>query len=179
MSSDPLPRSVNIRKAVTRNACYEGCLTAEELPQFAANLRVENGPLRLRVEFAEDDEGQQYAAVAMRAPVTLECQRCLGPLQLELESDSRLALIHTDEQARQLPEHYEPLIAVEEVDLWAIAAEELALAMPVVAYHDVDECPVRTSEIGADEDQDKTVAAKDSPFNVLSSLLDSGDSKEK
>jgi uncharacterized protein len=182
MSAAPLPHRVNIRKAVTRAARYAGCLGAEQLPQFSSLLNPANPQSNVEVEFGQDDEGRQYAVVAIEARVVLECQRCLQPMLQELASESRLALVHSDEEARQLPAHYEPWLAIEEVDLWALAAEEFALALPVVAYHPRGECePPGGSEAvrEKDDDQGMDVQKPDSPFNVLSTLLDSSDMKEK
>jgi uncharacterized protein len=182
MSAGPLPHRVNIRKAVTRSARYAGCLGAEQLPQFSSLLNPADPQFSAEVEFGQDDEGRQYASVILNAKVVLECQRCLQPMLRDLSSESRLALVPSDEQAKQLPEDYEPWLAIDEVDLWALAGEELALALPVVAYHPAGECepPGGTDALGKEnEDQGMAGIKPDSPFNVLSALLDSSDTKEK
>ncbi|EED33014.1 conserved hypothetical protein [gamma proteobacterium NOR5-3] len=136
----------------------------------------------ISVEFGENEEGRQFASVEMDARVVLECQRCLQPVHCELKAASRLGLVPGDEQARQLPAGLEPLIAVDEVDLWELAGEELALALPVVAYHPQGECepPKSDRDDRSDkEERDFTEPASENPFSVLSALLDSGDMKEK
>lgn len=177
MSAGPLVNRVNIRKAVTRSARYAGVLSAEQLPQFASVLDPEQPQVEMVVQFGEDDEGQQYVGVTMNATVTLECQRCLGPVTLPLSSSSRLGLVHSDEQGKHLSSGYEPLIAVDEVDLWEVAAEELALALPVVAYHPEGDC--RAPGEPQIEQRDPADDGKESPFSVLSALLDGDDVKEK
>lgn len=182
MSPAPLPNRVNIRKAVTRSARYSGGLGAEQLPQFAHLLDPAAPTIDVGVEFGEDEEGQQYAAVSMQGRVVLECQRCLQPVLCELKGDSRLGIVPGDEQAKQLSSGLEPLIALDEVDLWALAEEELALALPVVAYHPEGECePPKSDRSDRSEHQELGLSdqAKDNPFSVLSSLLASDDTKEK
>lgn len=190
MSAATLPQHVNIRKAVTRGAKYSGSLGAEQLPQFAALFDPANPELELVAEFGEDEEGQQYIEVAMQAKVVQECQRCLQPVVLELAGETQLGLVPADEQARQLAPRYEPWLAVDEVDLWELAGEELALALPVVAYHREGECrppgdvgSAQVSALGAgpleEKQQALTGGSRDNPFSVLSTLLDSGDAKEK
>ena len=182
MLAAPPPNPVNTRNAVTRSARYEGSLGAEQIPQFADLLDPSSPAVEVVVEFGEDDEGQQFAAVQMQGKVVLECQRCLQPVICELSGSSRLGIVPGDEQAKQLSSGLEPLIAVDEVDLWSLAEEELALALPVVAYHPDGECeppksdrPVRSEnqELGLSEE------VADNPFSVLSSLLNSDDTKEK
>ena len=185
MSAAPLPNRVNIRKAVTRSARYSGRLGADQLPQFAELFEAGKPALDVAVEFGEDEEGRQFALVEMEAEVVLECQRCLQPVQQHLAGKSRLGLVADDEQARHLPAGLEPLIAVDEVDLWMLAAEELALALPVVAYHPRGACEPpqsdRSERLGRSENEERgsTEHGSDNPFSVLSALLDSTDTKEK
>jgi uncharacterized protein len=152
------------------------------LPQLAAFLDPANPIVEISVEFGENEEGRQFAAVDMEARVVLECQRCLQPVHCKLKTSSRLGLVPDDEQALQLPAGLEPLIAVDEVDLWELAGEELALALPVVAYHPEGECEPPKSDRpdrSDNEERDSTEQASENPFSVLSALLDSGDTKEK
>lgn len=182
MSAAPLPNHVNIRKAVTRSASYCGWLGSEQLPQFAQLLDPAESRVNVSVEFGSDEEGQQLAVVEMHATVVLECQRCLQPVHCELKANSRLGLVQGDEQAQQLPAGLEPLIAVDEVDLWELAGEELALALPVVAYHPEGDCEPPKSDRADrsnNEERGSTEQEPENPFSVLSTLLDSVDTKEK
>lgn len=177
MPAAPLPQSVDLRKAVARKDCYEGVLGASQLPQWADVLDPHDPTIAISVAFSRDEQGQAVADVEVRASVVLQCQRCLGALQDKLHGKSRLGLVLTDEQARQLPAGYEPWIAIDEIDLWQVAAEEIALALPVVAYHPAGECeaPAGASEPIEDTESRETA---DNPFGILSKLLDSDDSKE-
>jgi uncharacterized protein len=125
--------------------------------------------------FGRDEEGRQLARVTLGGDVVLECQRCLGAVRHRVDSRSVLGLVLTDAQAQALPHDYEPWIVDDEVDLWAVAAEELALALPAVAYHAAGECsaPVHETAPPTDAPDDG-----DNPFGVLSSLLDGEDAKE-
>jgi len=178
MSPGPLPQCVNLRRAVTRNARYQGTLGPQQLPRFSDVLE-RDGDLAISVQFGEDEEGRQFADVEVEASVRLQCQRCLQPLSQRLTGRSRLALVLSDEHAKHLPAQYEPWIARDEVDLWEVAAEELALALPVVAYHDAGVC--EAPPVPAGEEEHAAAPAEngsDSPFNVLSTLL-GDDGKEK
>ena len=176
MSAGPLVQCVNIRKAVTRGAHYMGELEGDKIPRLAAFLDPDESRLHLDVRFGNDDEGRAIAEVALDASVVLECQRCLKPLKKTLRSSSILGLVPGDEQAKALPGEYEPWIAVEEIDLWEVAAEELALAVPVVAYHGDDECEAPQNVAASQEETGQATEAVASPFSVLSELLDNNDS---
>ncbi|MEM1190724.1 MAG: YceD family protein [Pseudomonadota bacterium] len=167
MSGTPLSRRVTVRKAVTRDARYEGVLGAAQIPQFEDILHGEDA-LAISAEFSRDDEERPILRVGMRARVVLECQRCLGSFERLLESRSVLALVLTDEQAQALPRDYEPWLVDDEVDLWAVAAEELALALPAVAYHPPGECEMPAHATQAPEEDAEREA---SPFGILAELL--------
>jgi len=175
MSDTPPPQCVNIRKAVTRAAHYEGELSAEQLPRSSDLLGP--GALRIQAAFGRDEEHRQVVDVVLAGTVELECQRCLKPVAVPVESRSRLGLVLTDEQAQGLPKTYEPWIAIDEVDLWAMAEEELALALPVVAYHRDGEC--RTPAPPRDTEENAGPEDGHNPFDVLSSLLDGAGDQER
>jgi len=175
MSAPPLPQCVSVRKAVTRSAHYEGSLGAAEMPRFRDMLGAGNG-VRLRIDFGRDDQDRQVASVAIEASVELECQRCLQRFHHRLGASSRLGLVLTDEQAQALPRELEPWIVQDEIDLWELASEELALALPAVAYHPEGQCSPPRHSSGEPVGEEP---AANGPFDVLSSLLDGGDGKER
>lgn len=180
MSDGVLPQRVNTRKAVAREARYAGVLGPSQLADFAGVLADDDGaPVAARVRFGRDGDDRAVVAVSLRARVRLECQRCLGWFSRELRSDSRLALVAGDEQAKQLPADYEPLLSGEDTDLWSVVAEELALALPVVAYHPRGECVPPPK--APDSDPGAVSAQGGSPFEVLSALLDqpAGDKNDR
>ena len=175
MSQAVLPQRVNTRKALGREASYRGTLGASQLTDFASVLddSDESGEASIEagISFGRDEEQRPVIDVSLEARVRLECQRCLEQFTQRLSSRSRLGIVLTDEQAKQLPRDYEPLISAEETDLWAVVAEELALALPVVAYHPEGQCRVggdaaerKEIETGGDE--------RANPFGILSVLLD-------
>lgn len=175
MSAPPLPQSVSVRKAVTRNAHYEGSLGAAEMPRFG-DMLGDRKEVLLCVDFGRDEQDRQIADVSLQAVVELECQRCLQRFRHPLSGSSRLGLVLTDEQAQALPRELEPWIAQDDIDLWELAAEELALALPAVAYHPGGQCSPPEHDGGEPADEEPVL---EKPFDVLSSLLDGGDREEK
>jgi uncharacterized protein len=173
MSGGLLPQTVNTRKAVTREACYRGVLGAAQLPQLREMLPGDSQPVSVAMRFFSDEQGRKRISVELDATVQLVCQRCLEPFTSRIASRSELGIVRSDEEALHLPGDCEPLIALEETDLWRVAEEELALALPVVAYHPEGECSaVPGAPQSALEPGDLAGEETQNPFGVLSTLLD-------
>ncbi len=90
--------------------------------------------------FAVNAEGLSCVDGEIRAQVRLTCQRCLSPLSLPLLSDVRWALVDKEDD---LPAGYEQLQTEDgRCDLRALIEDELLLALPIVAMHDINDCAV-------------------------------------
>ena len=179
MSAAPLPQRIDLRRALARGDCYQGVLGMSQLPQMADVLDPENPAVEMGIRFSRDECGQAVADVSLQAPVLLQCQRCLAPLREKLASRRRLGLVASDEQAMHLRGDYEPWIASDEIDLWDVAAEEFALALPLVAYHPAGVC---AAPMGQAQEKPPTPLGPrrvEHPFAVLSTLLAGDDIEEK
>ena len=129
---------------------------------------------RVSLSFSMDGERRRMVTGELEAPVTLECQRCIGPMQKTLVSRFTLGLVTSDEQAQQLPKELEPFLTDDfSADLWSLVEDELLLVLPPFPLHERDECPAR-KELEAfeqDESVDEPVRkSEDNPFSVLADL---------
>nr|WP_288352620.1 YceD family protein [uncultured Marinobacter sp.] len=128
----------------------------------------------MSLSFSMDGERRRMVTGELEAPVTLECQRCMGPMQKTLVSHFTLGLVTSDEQAQQLPKELEPFLTDDfSADLWSLTEDELLLVLPPFPLHERDECPAR-EELEAfepDESEDEPVRkSEDNPFSVLADL---------
>ncbi|MEM6302878.1 MAG: YceD family protein [Pseudomonadota bacterium] len=174
MPANPPPQRVIVRKAVSRRAAYSGVLGVAELPSVASVLDPSTAGVEASICFAVDDEGRSIAQVSVSARVTLECQRCLELFSTTLEANSTLGLLVSESQASELPENYDPWVTAEEADLWEMIAEEVALALPTVAYHAEQDCSQKLRELSetlSEKGDGSADANRSSPFDVLGSLL--------
>lgn len=100
-------------------------------------LAETGGTATARAEFRRHGE-VPTAELAVKARVVLECQRCLGPMQRELESVARLAFAPAD--AQDVPPDYEAIGGkAHRVDLAALVEDELLLSLPLLAMHEPGE----------------------------------------
>ena len=104
----------------------------------------------------------------VRAKICLECQYCLGPVEIEVDSNLKLAIVHSDEEAALIAEDYEPLLCAQEKIIFTdIIEDEILLSLPVIPKHEHD-CFAR-EEVEL-EIEDKGQSDKDSPFSILATI---------
>ena len=165
MSNGPFPKKVDPRKLAERKAILKGNIALQLMPQLTSLLVDSKGEVSVELAFALDEQKLRTVTGQADVQVRQQCQRCLEPVTLTLEADFNLAVVLNEEQAKNLPRHYDPLLMVDDVDLAGLVEEELILSLPVVCYH--DDCSVKTS---FGEDEMPAEQEKPNPFSVLASL---------
>jgi uncharacterized protein len=170
MLTEPLPSTLDVRKAAVRGVSVSGTLRPLDLQRFRPLLVADEGTIEAVLSFSRDEENRHVIHVAVEADVSVTCQRCLEPLSEHLTSDNTLAVVWTDEQAAHLPRHLEPLIVEQEAcSLWELVEDELILAMPPFSYHDTEDCNEAIAGF-SDPAPEEAVEDKPNPFNVLAQL---------
>ncbi|MDO6563110.1 YceD family protein [Amphritea sp. 1_MG-2023] len=167
MSNTPLPKKIDPRKLADRGVRIQGDAELALLPNLATMLAGEQGQVSVDLQFDTDELRIRTIKGTADAKVFMTCQRCLEPVEIEVEAKFNLAVAPTEEHAKNLPRYYDPLIvAGDDLELLPMVEEELILSLPIVPYH--DDCSVQTSfgdEVTTDNKTDKP-----NPFSVLASL---------
>jgi uncharacterized protein len=146
-----------------------GRVALESLPRLAPSLAAA-GHAEYRLAFYLDSEHRAVASGHVVAELVVQCQRCLEPMAIVVDSDFALAFVRGLDEAARLPECYEPALAE---DGWVRPAElvedELMLALPPVPLHEDLDCA--TVRAGPEPSDEPPVA---NPFAVLAALRDGG-----
>ena len=94
------------------------------------------GSVRGRAHFAREQD-MPVADLTFSGTVSLECQRCLRPMERSLERVSRIALIGSEMQAARVPLEREPVLAPGgRISIGELLTEELLLLLPIVPLHE-------------------------------------------
>jgi uncharacterized protein len=114
------------------------------------------------------------AQVRLTGELQLVCQRCLGPMQWQADTSSMVLLIESDAEADRAPAECETYLAAEgRLNVAALAAEELLLALPIVPlHHDGGECEMKEAAVATKPAPTEQVTAR--PFADLRALLEQG-----
>jgi len=171
MLTEPLPSTLDARRAAVREASISGVISPAQLPRLRDLLASENGEISARLQFSRDDENRYLVTVLTSATVEVVCQRCLGAMQISLDSDNALAFVWTDEQAAQLPRELDPVILGDEhCNLRELVEDEVMLAMPAFSYHDTQDCKAILADYDGSATAAESEPSKPNPFGVLAQL---------
>jgi len=172
MSNGQLPKKADPRKLAEREAQITGSVDFSAMPRLVSFLCQETGAAQAELNFSTDEQYLRTVKGSVQAKVFMTCQRCLEPVALDLDEEICLAVVLNEEQARNLPGYYDPLLMLDEdADLIALVEDELILGLPSVPLH--HDCSVQMSfgeaETVSPEQQ------KPNPFSVLAQLKNKAD----
>lgn len=172
MFSGQLPHFLEPRKLADQEAEITGQTTVARLPRLAEFEASQQQVVEVALRFARDEAHRQCLSGTIRTELTMTCQRCLEPVSCQIVAKPALVMVYDEEQMRALPEHLDPwLVEEDRIMLADLAAEELLLALPLVAMH--EQCPKSLpNPAGAEGSSEapKQAAKADNPFAVLAQI---------
>jgi len=124
-------------------------LLARDSTQYSVDLPLKQF-IRLQ-EFLLDDSGEMHAKFRfsrrkksvmvsgnLTANYRLQCQRCLEPMQFEVDEAFEFVFAKTEEEALRVPERFDPVVLDEtgQIHVIDLFEDELILYLPTVARHE-------------------------------------------
>ena len=142
----------------------------------AATLTPEDGTARPPVGWRASGKRRVLAGAGLQpsltvgadTEVTLECQRCLQPMQVPLHAERRIFFVDGEEAAAALDAESDDdvLALTPALDLADLVEDELLLALPLVPRH--EQCPDPLPRAFVEDDP--ALDPADNPFAVLAAL---------
>lgn len=162
---DPL---LDAESLATAGSVIEREFRVADFARLADRLARSEGTATARLALARI-EGVAAGKLSIRATAELTCQRCLAPVRRELESESRLAFVPSDEMP--VPAEHEAVACdPHRLDLAALVEDELLLALPLIARHAEGEACALPLGTAAQEVKDEPAPTR-RPFAGLKDLL--------
>jgi uncharacterized protein len=132
----PWSRPLEVDRLADGGADVDFAIPLAELPGLRPQRTGVAGAVRGRAHFTRE-RGLAVARLTLEGTATLECQRCMRPLEFALNSQVRVALLHSEAEAARVPEELEPVLAPGgRISIGELITEELLLSLPIVPLHE-------------------------------------------
>lgn len=172
MTVEPLPEVLIPHRLARHGASFAGDLPVAAFERFSAELLDSNGLVNVALELFQDDEYRTCISGVLRTTVRLTCQRCLEPVEVDLECELALAVVADDEAAANLPHALEPLVLDRDrISVIDLIEDDLLLGLPVTPRHAETACeppPISATQ----DDPEDAPDTREKPFSQLRVLKD-------
>jgi len=122
--------------AFARNAAVlEGRLGMESLPRLAQS-GCSGSVLDFVLTGEINERGKPGLKLAVDGSVRLQCQRCLGRLELPLHLEAQLEFASSEAEITAADDDIERVVAGREMSVAALVEDEVLLALPMVPKHE-------------------------------------------
>jgi uncharacterized protein len=142
-------------------------------PRLAEVLASTQGEAHATFTGFEDEAGQPFMRLHVKATLVVVCQRCVKPYELPVEHTLVFAPVKDEAAAMGLSEALEPMLMENgQVNLLELLEEELLLLVPPMPKHENEDCIGQTNQAYY---ADLKTRPTQKPFEGLDKLLKSGD----
>lgn len=169
MSLAPLPHQVDPFKWAERGMRLDLEAPLKDFSRLLDAVYSADGAVRVKGEFVPDARGHAVLDLSLESSVMMPCQRCLEPMAVEIQAQTRFHVLRDEAHAESLGEEEDYVVADEEgfLDLRDLVEDELLLSLPLVPRHESCEPPVHDVDEAANDD---AAPERENPFKVLESL---------
>jgi len=168
MNQGLFPVQVDPLKCIEQDAKFSGSIAVSKLDRLQGFLANDNGETQVEIHFGHDEQGVPLLRGQCQAKVHMTCQRCMNPVEVDVQTSFELGIVFSDEKAKHLPKQYEPIIMESDsIELLPVIEDEMILSLPMFAYHHAcDDNAMKANE----ESVPVETEAPSNPFSVLEQL---------
>ncbi|HYX75029.1 MAG TPA: YceD family protein [Steroidobacteraceae bacterium] len=164
----PWSQPLEVERLADGEADIDFAVPLAELSGLRALRAGVAGSVQGRVHFARE-EGVPVADLRFKGAVSLQCQRCLQPMERAVEAESRFALVGTEAEAARIPLEREAVLAPGgRISIAELLSEELLLVLPIGPLHEARE---RCATESASAEHAPPGSETHRPFANLADLL--------
>ncbi len=137
-----LPEFIEPILLAKEHQTLEGTLLLSSFERSRDLLASAEGILDFTWSFDIDQYSQVTALLALKAKLSLECQRCQKPFGYDLNVSVPMKVVHTESEAEALPLELQPLYidAVSHCEPMQVIEDELILNIPEFPRHEKKDC---------------------------------------
>ena len=167
--SPPWTKPLDIDRLSEAEADVDFVVPLAELPRLA-QLAGLAGEVRGRAHFRRTG-GIAVVELNFDGTARLQCQRCLGAMEVGVEASTKVGLVATEADVSRVPEEFEPVLAREgRISVGELVEEELLLTLPIVPLHE-EEAACQVAPAAAAVSAEEVPPETQKPFAQLAELL--------
>lgn len=167
MTEKFIPEHIDPFRYAEQGLGLSGTLNVADMQRLLPSVIPHADVVTVDLQFGIDEQGVTFLKGILKTTLRLQCQRCMEPFVYEIISDFALGIVDTLDEAKALPEHYEPALAQEGMlALRDLIEDEIILNLPLIPKHSPEECKVTLPQTDSGWEQEK----EKNPFHVLKSL---------
>ncbi len=159
------PQQIFPEQLADAGESLSGTLAIESMGRLSGLLASNTGMVDYTLDFARHEQGWVRIDGQFSSTLSMSCQRCLKPVDVEISQDVKVAVVNDDKAAVNIPGEFEPLLVADRSLLLSdYIEEELLLALPLAPSHDTESCH------SVELEEEQTGTEKLNPFAVLKDL---------
>ncbi len=156
------PQFIEPARLADKKERFLGELDVIDLHRLNGLLQGKEGKISFELNFDRDERRRISITGGFSSILSMRCQRCLLPLQVNVEHAIDIVLLADEEDAKTLPRGQESLLFTDKMlSLADLIEEELLLALPLAPAHETGACS------GGNKEQDGNTEDRQYPFAVL------------
>ena len=168
-----LPQYVDPRRLSIQGKTLTGSVDISLCSRVKEAVKEISSTIEASLSFYLEEQGRKIVNIRASGSVKVICQRCLSSMPLQLECDTILCIVWSEEEADALPKNLEAWIVHEDKgNLIDLIEDELLLALPFISYHKKEVCESLDTKILLSKSGNKTeeINTESNPFEALKIL---------
>jgi uncharacterized protein len=146
------------------------------LSPVESSLQDSGGPthvswaLQGELVLVSDGDSQIWMHLKAEVDLPMQCQRCMGPVQLSVKTDASFRFVSDEATAEAEDDESEEdlLVLTPELNVLELIEDELIMSAPLVPMH--EKCPNLVPMSAVDEAFEEALEARPNPFAALAQL---------
>lgn len=135
--------AAEIEALAARRAGLSGEYRVADMHRLVAHVGTDNGTVAVTFSFAPRTAGWLALDLNFRSCLSVTCQRCLKPFELELSEQVEMGVLIDGDSVAALPDDVEPVVFDgDRLSLLQLIEDEMIVAVPLVPKHAPEHCAI-------------------------------------
>ncbi len=143
-----LPAQIEPKTLAEQDANFSGKIAISKFARLRDLLTNTDGDVSVALQVKRDEDGIIFIRGKVETQLQLACQRCGEPVSCDINVELKIRPVITDKQAASVQKSHDLWVTNREpILVQELVEEELLLSLPMIAKHEIEQCPVDLSQV--------------------------------